>query len=197
MPSVRANLEYRCRECEWCQGAGEVTIFHERYTGLPYIELKKSDGRVRKYALVAAIPCECPLGTWIRNSREDKATTVRQLRLAHVIEGRIPWTLFDPTMPYVDDGEVPELGSFRAIMEAGAGVKNVKDVLRQDRKREQENWLVRFLVNALEAGPLSFDKLLQRARDAGRGNLSALRTAGELVRVKINTVNRQEIWSLE
>ena len=82
-------------------------------------------------------------------------------------------------------------------MENGSGTKNVNKATPEDREREQENWLVRFLVNALEAGPLSFDKLLQRARDAGRGNLASLRTAGELVRVKITTVNRQETWSLE
>lgn len=97
---LRKNLEYRCRDCEWCAGQGLKTIFHDRYTGLPYIELKRhSDGQVKKYALRCAVPCVCILGQWIREQHEQEATAVRQPRLEDVIEGRIPWTIFDPSLP--------------------------------------------------------------------------------------------------
>ena len=37
---------------------------------------------------------------------------MKQLNLQDVIEGRIRWSMIDPTMPFVDDGEVPEPGAF-------------------------------------------------------------------------------------
>jgi hypothetical protein len=199
MPSIRQNLEQRYRECPYCAGEGLVTIYHDRYTGKPYVELKTRRGEVRRFALLLAIPCICPLGSFMRDERTNgEATKIQELNLNHVLEGHIKWSIYDPTLPKIDDGEVPEPGRLRSMIEKmSSAPKRARDVLREQRKREQENWMVRFLVNALEAGPLAFAQIAQRARDAGHGSLADLRTAGELVRVKITSAETGEVWSLE
>lgn len=195
---LRSNLEHRCRFCKYCHGEGVVQIFHDRYDGQPYVEQKDDRGRLSRFALTGAVSCICPLGDWILSTRQEEATSLREIQLQRVIEGRVPWSMADPTLPYVDDSEEVKPGAFQAMLAKIPNVaKRASDVERERRKRERENWLVRFLVNALEAGALTIDQLLQRARDAGRGNLQELRTAGELARVKIAFEGTQEKWSLE
>ncbi len=127
--SVRKNLEHRYRDCEHCHGEGLVTIFHEKYDGSPSVRIKRPDDTVRHYAMRAAVPCVCPLGTFIRDSQtQGEATTVRQLSLQDVIEGRIPWTMTDPTLPPIDDGEVPDWQRYRRELAEmkGSAVKHVE-----------------------------------------------------------------------
>jgi hypothetical protein len=136
--SERSNLEYRCRDCPWCHGQGFVTIWHNRYTGQPYVELKRfNNGRIQKFALVAVIPCKCPLGFWIRSEQtQGLATALHPPQLDWIIEGtwgKGNWQLTDPTAPNVDDSEVPEPGRLREMIAAMAKdvAKPAKAVLRE------------------------------------------------------------------
>lgn len=195
---LRSNLEHRCRFCKYCHGEGVVQIFHDRYDGQPYVEQKDDRGRLSRFALTGAVSCICPLGDWILSTRQEEATALREIQLQRVIEGRVPWSMTDPTLPYIDDSEEVKPGAFREMLAKIPNVaRRASDVERDRRKRERENWLVRFLVNALDAGPMLFDDLVQRARDAGHGSIEDMRSAGELVRIKIASMNGQETWMLE
>ena len=134
---LRKNLEYRCRDCEWCYGQGLPTIFHDRYDGLPYVQLKRHDGTSRKYAMRVAVPCVCNLGLWIRDQHEQEATHVKQLYLADVIEGRIPWTLFDPSAPPVDPDEPKTWAELNRRLADGErpGIRHVQPRFEGNRKQ--------------------------------------------------------------
>lgn len=112
---VRENLEKRCADCLHCRGAGLVSVFHGRYTGEPYIRLKRPDGSARAFALRVALTCVCPLGEWIEQARDKgDATAIRveRLTLAKVLEGRVPWSTTDPTAPPESPGEVADWKTF-------------------------------------------------------------------------------------
>jgi hypothetical protein len=198
---VRENLESRCANCSHCQGHGLVTIYHDKYQGEPYIRLKRRDGKRKAYALRVDVPCVCPLGFWIKTARDPEDATAHRystIDFQKVIEGCVPWSVRDPTLPRYDPGQLVEPGDFAAMLErASRTMTHVRQVNREHRRREEENWLVRFLVNALESGPKPFLEVIKRACEAGHGNERSLRTAAELTRIKITTVEHLETWSLE
>ncbi len=198
---VRENLEYRCKDCKWCKGQGTKTIWDCRFDGMPYVDKKDKKGRPARFIRTQSIPCVCPLGDYYRSERQKEATAIRQPELQHIIEGQKHvrnWLLYDPTLPKFDESQTVEPGDFTAmIAKASMTMTSVKQVNREYRKRQLENWLVRFIVNILDGGAMQFEQILQRAREAGRGSADTLRAAGELVRVKITRKDDQELWSLE
>lgn len=199
--NVRINLEYRCRDCEFCRGKGLYTIFDVRYEGLDYVEQKSPDGRLHRFVRIDTIPCICPLGSWIRDTRQQEATTVRQINLQHVIEGQQHvrnWSLTDPRFKHIDPKKPAEPGMLRAIInEIPTVVNHVNDLDRKQKQFIRENMLVRFLVNALDPGPATFKDISEWALRGNYGSPSELRTAAGLARLKIQFIDKVETWSLE
>lgn len=196
---LRRNLEHRCRDCKWCQGQGFYTIFDRRYDGLPYVEKKTPDGRLRRFKRIDTIPCVCPLGSWIRGTREDQATAIREINLQDVIEGQRHvrnWSLTDPRLPYCDPGEVAEPGVFRAMIEAGSSVRRIVDIEREHKKTNSERWYIQFLVHFLRTEPAPFSQLLEMASLTGHNDVAELRRAGAIVGIQRENRHSGEHWIL-
>lgn len=201
---VRENLEARCANCSECEGEGVVTIFHDKYTPQqPSILIRRRNGRVKHYALVCAVPCICPLGFWIRQARDaEEATASRHATIDYqkVIEGRVPWSKKDPSLPYIDPGEVIEPGDFARLFEdLTRDVKTSTDhvaVDREQRRKQKERWFLQFLVHFLRQGPMAFSGILEMAGHAGRHDPSALRKAADTLGVIVETCSVGELWIL-
>jgi hypothetical protein len=120
---VRENLECRCRGCSYCHGQGLVTVYHDMYTGLPYVTLKDRFGRARLFSLRGVVNCICPLGFFFGQAQDPEDATASRfasLKLQHVLEGMdgrrlLRWSTKDPTLPTYDESEVIEPGDFRAL----------------------------------------------------------------------------------
>lgn len=132
---MRENLQARCADCQFCHGKELVTIWHDRYTGEPYLRLRRTNGAVKAYALRVAVPCVCPLGTWVADARaSEDATAIRAatVTLLQVLEGTVPWSMTDPTAPPCDEGQAVEPGDFRRMID------NIHQIAKQPRKLLRE-----------------------------------------------------------
>lgn len=195
---TREEAEAKSRGCVYCSGHGMATIYSPDFRGAA---TEVIDGRVR--LLRSAAYCVCAAGRWmlIRHQQECKDLFRRTFDLYDVVSGRAPgWMVDDPRgepniSPPADMETFPDWKSL--VVAFGAKLATSPNQFADSRRRARENWFIRFLVNALESGPLAFEQLAERAVNAGRRDMKEMRTAADLARIKITRQDDQEIWALE
>jgi hypothetical protein len=203
--------------CQYCNGRGHAIIYDPEYNGAKSIPSLTPDGRTVTRLAETVAYCVCPAGRWVMLRQQKTCPDMfrRTLDLHDVIQGtaRRKWLTKDPRPELPDDpadfnkplGDVWRslMSRFLKRTDANAATSAPKSGFARARAeaakqaRARESWLVRFLVNALEAGPLPFGSLMVRAMDAGRSSEKELRIAGDLARINITNEDGQEIWALE
>ena len=127
METLYASREEAVKEtghCDYCNNTGQTTICHRDYKGQPTMDMADHNGQVRKCPARLTAHCICPIGRWMRQ-RTDPKILYRIPDLREVISGHTNFSLSDPTLPYVDDSQVPDWQAFRRKLAANPPLKIV------------------------------------------------------------------------
>ena len=122
----RDKAEWESRNCQVCGGAGQMIVFHHRWTGGRFATIMtERNGEIIESQIPAEVTahCICALGRWMR-SKTTEALKARIPDGAAILEGRSNW-LFqapgsDPDQRYQAPTRAAIAGRFGRIPETTA-----------------------------------------------------------------------------
>lgn len=189
------DAQRESRSCPHCDGGGLATIYHPDYTGSAVMA-----GMGRPHVARTTAYCVCAYGRWLMvcHKKNSKSVFARTPDFAEIKGKSSYWLERDPTLPDIPEPLEPMTvrDTFRMLCESWRSRGAPRAFERDERQRERESWLIQFLAHFLRGDPATWEEIADAASRQGRNNLSELRQAGELLRVKIDRTTGQEIWSL-
>ncbi len=102
---TRDEVTELSRSCPHCHGGGHAVVYDPDYTGIRYIAVTTSDGRVTRRTTQTVAYCVCPAGRWVMIRQQKTCPDMyrRTHDLHDVLAGRTRWLTKDPRPMPPDD----------------------------------------------------------------------------------------------